>query len=235
LKAIGEDKMPTVLITGANRGLGLEFARKYTADGWKVLATCRDPKAATILNAIEGNILVLPLDVADLKAINMLSRKLSAERIDVLINNAGIYGSDKRKFGETEYEDWIEVFRVNTQAPLKMAECFVNQIANSDKKIIVSISSLLGSISANGGGAEYAYRSSKASLNAVNKCLSVDLAEKGITSVVVSPGWARTDMGGPNAAVDPVDSVSGICNIINQLTLEDSGKFYNYNGGSIDW
>ena len=227
--------MPTVLITGSNRGLGLEFARQYAAAGWKVLATCRDPQSATELNAVAGEIQVLPLDVSDFLAIDTVSRILSAEKIDLLLNNAGLNGSPAIAFGETDYEDWSEVFRVNTQAPLKMAECFVEQVANSDKKLIVSLSSRLGSISENDEGEQYSYRSSKAALNAVNKSMSVDLAGRGITTAVLHPGWARTDMGGPNAAVDPVDSVSGMRAVIDNLTSADSGRNFSYDGSSIDW
>ena len=227
--------MPTVLITGSNRGLGLEFARQYAAAGWKVLATCREPQNATELNTVEGDIQVLPLDVSDFLAIDTVSRILSAEKIDLLLNNAGLNGSPAIAFGETDYEDWSEVFRVNTQAPLKMAECFVEQVANSDKKLIVSLSSRLGSISENDEGEQYTYRSSKAALNAVNKSMSVDLAGRGITTAVLHPGWARTDMGGPNAAVDPVDSVSGMRAVIDNLTSADSGRNFSYDGSSIDW
>jgi NAD(P)-dependent dehydrogenase (short-subunit alcohol dehydrogenase family) len=227
--------MPTVLITGSNRGLGLEFARQYAAAGWKVLATCRDPQSATELNAVAGEIQVLPLDVSDFLAIDTVSRILSAEKIDLLLNNAGLNGSPAIAFGETDYEDWSEVFRVNTQAPLKMAECFVEQVANSDKKLIVSLSSRLGSISENDEGEQYTYRSSKAALNAVNKSMSVDLAGRGITTAVLHPGWARTDMGGPNAAVDPVDSVTGMRTVIDNLTSADSGSNFSYDGSSIDW
>ena len=227
--------MPTVLITGSNRGLGLEFARQYAAAGWKVLATCREPQNATELNTVEGDIQVLPLDVSDFLAIDTVSRILSAEKIDLLLNNAGLNGSPAIAFGETDYEDWSEVFRVNTQAPLKMAECFVEQVANSDKKLIVSLSSRLGSISENDEGEQYSYRSSKAALNAVNKSMSVDLAGRGITTAVLHPGWARTDMGGPNAAVDPVDSVTGMRTVIDNLTSADSGRNFSYDGSSIDW
>ena len=227
--------MPTVLITGANRGLGLEFARQYAADGWKVLATCRDPNSATDLNAIEGNIQILPLDVADFLAIETVARILSAEKIDLLLNNAGVHGSRNVAFGTTDYDDWTEVFRINSQAPLKMAECFIEQITSSDKKLIVSISSWLGSMSANEAGEQYTYRSSKAALNAVTKSMSIDLAEKDVTAVVYHPGWARTDMGGANAEVDPVESVNGIRDGINMLTIADSGNFFNYDGTAIDW
>jgi len=227
--------MPTVLITGSNRGLGLEFARQYAAAGWKVLATCREPQNAAELNAVAGEIQVLPLDVSDFLAIDTVSRILSAEKIDLLLNNAGLNGSSAIAFGETDYEDWSEVFRVNTQAPLKMAECFVEQVANSDKKLIVSLSSRLGSIGENDEGEQYTYRSTKAALNAVNKSMSVDLAERGITAVVLHPGWARTDMGGPDAAVDPVDSVTGMRAVIDNLTSADGGSNFSYDGSSIDW
>ena len=116
-----------------------------------------------------------------------------------------------------------------------MAECFIEQIASSDKKLIVSISSWLGSMSANEAGGQYTYRSSKAALNAVTKSMSIDLAEKDVTAVVYHPGWARTDMGGANAEVDPVESVNGIRDGINMLTIADSGKFFNYDGIVIDW
>jgi NAD(P)-dependent dehydrogenase (short-subunit alcohol dehydrogenase family) len=227
--------MSTVLITGANRGLGLEFTRQYAAAGWKVLATCRDPQNATELNTIAGEIQVLPLDITDYLAIETVSRILRAEKIDLLLNNAGLYGSRAVAFGETDYEDWFDVFRVNTQAPLKMAECFVEQVANSDKKLIVSISSRLGSIGENDEGQQYTYRSTKAALNAINKSMSVDLVERGITTVVLHPGWAQTDMGGPNAAVDPVDSVAGMRSVIDNLTTADTGRNISYDGSSIDW
>jgi len=227
--------MPTVFITGANRGLGLEFVRQYLAADWRVIATCRNPELAIDLNILDGDIQIFKLDVTDFGAIEKTAELLHAEKIDVLLNNAGIYGSRTNDFGKTEFEDWNDVLRINTQAPLKIVESFVDHVANSDKKIIVSVSSLLGSVGANASGGQYAYRSSKAALNSLNKCLSIDLADKNIISVVVSPGWARTDMGGPNASVDPVDSVSGIRKVIDGLTLEDSGKFFNFDGKPIDW
>ena len=186
--------MPTVLITGANRGLGLEFARQYALDGWKVLATCRDPNSATELNELSGDVQVFPLEVTDFLAIETVARILRGEKIDVLLNNAGVYGSRECGFGQTDYDDWAEAFRINTQAPLKMVESFVEQVASSDRKIIASISSRLGSISSNDDGGQYAYRSTKTALNMVNKSLAADLAGQGITTVVYHPGWARTDM-----------------------------------------
>lgn len=227
--------MPTVLITGANRGLGLEFVRQYADNNWKVIATCRDPESAKDLYDIQGDKEILPLDVTDFKAIEQTSELLRSEKIDVLLNNAGVYDSDKNGLGKTNFDDWTKMLRINTIAPLKIVESFISQVVSSKRKVIVSISSLLGSLSANDTGGQYAYRSSKSALNSVNKSLSIDLARKGIISIVISPGWARTDMGGPNAAVDPIDSVSGIRRVINNLKPEDSGKFFNYDGSKIDW
>ena len=227
--------MPTVLITGANRGLGLEFVRQYADNNWKVIATCRDPETAKDLYDIQGDKEILPLDVTDFEAIEQTSELLRSEKIDVLLNNAGVYDSDKNGLGKTNFDDWTKMLRINTIAPLKIVESFISQVVSSKRKVIVSISSLLGSLSANDTGGQYAYRSSKSALNSVNKSLSIDLARKGIISIVISPGWARTDMGGPNAAVDPIDSVSGIRRVINNLKPEDSGKFFNYDGSNIDW
>ncbi len=227
--------MPTVLITGANRGMGLEFVRQYTADNWRVIATCRHPKSAKDLNQIKGNIKILPLDVTDFMVIEQTSKLLQSENIDILLNNAGIFDSHKNGLGKTNFDAWTEMLRINTLAPLKIVESFMAQIISSNKRIIVSISSLLGSVSANDSGGQYAYRSSKTALNSINKSLSVDLAEKGIISIVISPGWVRTDMGGPDAAIDPVDSVAGIRGVIDSLKPEDSGKFFNFDGSIINW
>ena len=223
------------MITGANRGLGLEFVRQYADNNWKVIATCRDPESAKDLYDIQGDKEILPLDVTDFEAIEQTSELLRSEKIDVLLNNAGVYDSDKNGLGKTNFDDWTKMLRINTIAPLKIVESFISQVVSSKRKVIVSISSLLGSLSANDTGGQYAYRSSKSALNSVNKSLSIDLARKGIISIVISPGWARTDMGGPNAAVDPIDSVSGIRRVINNLKPEDSGKFFNYDGSNIDW
>jgi len=227
--------MPTVMITGANRGLGLEFSRQYASEGWKVIATCRSPETATNLRQIIGDVKILPLDISDFSAIEKTSEKLKSEKIDLLLNNAGIYDRKKKGFGETNYEDWTNMMLINVQGPLKMIESFLSQVVLSEKKLIVSISSLLGSITANEEGGQYAYRTSKAALNATNKSLSIDLARMGIISIVISPGWVRTDMGGPGAAMDPVDSVSGIRGVISRLDAMDNGKFFNFDGSIIEW
>ena len=226
--------MPTVLITGANRGLGLEFARSYAADGWRVHACCRHPEKAKALKAVEGDLVVRKLDVTDGLRVAGLARELADEAIDVLLNNAGVYGP-RSDFGETDFDDWLDVLKINTIAPLRMAERFVEQVARSDRKLIVSISSGMGSIAMNDEGGRYPYRTSKAALNMVVKGLAADLAARGIIAVALSPGWVQTDMGGPNADLTPEESVAGMRAVIDGLTPDDSGRFFNYQSEDRPW
>lgn len=232
--------MNTALITGANRGIGLEFATQYVAAGWRVLACCRYPEKSAALNKLaERNpesITIHALDVADHVQIDRLAQTLADVSIDLLINNAGIYpDSDKSGFGHTDYAQWIEAFRINTMAPLKMAETFSAQIARGKLKTIVNITSKMGSIADNSGGGSYQYRSSKAALNMVVKSLAVDLKPLGITAVVFHPGWVQTDMGGPNAMISAEQSVSGMRKVISGLSIKESGSFLAYDGQLIPW
>lgn len=232
--------MSTALITGANRGIGLELIRQYAADGWRVLACCRQPDSADALNKLAlqhpGLVHIHQLDVSDLAQIDHLAKALADESIDLLMNNAGVYSDDDFKgFGHTNYEKWMHAFQVNTMAPLKMAEAFVKQVAKSEKKIIATISSKMGSIDDNTSGGAYLYRSSKVAVNMVVKSLSLDLKDQGITAVVFNPGWVLTDMGGPNAVIPVEQSVRGLRKVIGQLTQADSGKFFNYDGAEIAW
>jgi NAD(P)-dependent dehydrogenase (short-subunit alcohol dehydrogenase family) len=232
--------MKTTLITGANRGIGLEFCRQYAADGWHVLACSRHPNKSIALNNLAeqypGLIRIHALDVSDHVQIDSLAQVLAGESIDLLINNAGIYpDSDSKGFAHSNYEDWIRAFRINTMAPLKMAEAFVTSIARSKLKTIVTISSKMGSIADNSGGGNYLYRSSKAAINMVVKSLAIDLGPRGISAVVMNPGWVKTDMGGPNAIISVEKSVSGLRQVIGNLSLADSGRFFDYDGKEIPW
>jgi NAD(P)-dependent dehydrogenase (short-subunit alcohol dehydrogenase family) len=227
--------MPTCLITGANRGLGLEFAKQYGAEGWKVIATCRQPAQAEALNALEGEIEVHPLDVTDFARVEDLAKKLSGLPIDLLLNNAGIYGPRVVPYNTVDYAAWAEVFRVDTMAPLKISAVFSEHVAKSKLKRIVTITSKMGSIADNTSGGSYIYRSAKAALNAAMKSLAVDLREKQIIVAVFHPGWVRTDMGGPGATIEAFESVAGIRDVIGRLTLEDSGRFINYDGTDLAW
>lgn len=232
--------MKTILITGANRGIGLELTRQYAVDGWRVMACCRDPHKSDALNKLAAQhlelIKIYALDVADHAQIERLAQTLSNEPIEILINNAGIYPkSDTSGFGQTNYADWMTAFNINTMAPLKMAETFVKQITLGQQKLIVTITSQMGSIEDNGSGGSYLYRSSKAAANMVMKNLAFDLKSKGITAVAFNPGWVKTDMGGPNAMISVVQSVTGMRQVISKLTMADSGKFLGYEGNIIPW
>jgi len=232
--------MNTMLITGANRGLGLEFSRQFAAEGWRVLACSRHPEKSDALNRLASKypelIKVLALDVADIAQIERLAEDQANTSIDLLINNAGIYpDSDNKGFGHTDYAEWVRAFRVNTMAPLKMAEAFATQISRSRLKTIVTITSKMGSITDNTSGGNYLYRSSKAALNMVVKSLAIDLKPLGITAVVFHPGWVKTDMGGPNAMITPEQSVSGIRQVIKRLSISDSGNFFAFDGQIIPW
>ncbi len=226
--------MPSVLITGANRGLGLEFARQYLADDWRVLATCRDAQSATTLSALQGDLHVHAMPVDDDAAIATLAGELSGEAIDVLINNAGVMGP-RDDFGTLGTQAWMDVLRVNVVAPVKVAEAFVEHVARSDLKKIATVSSKMGSMSDNTSGGSYVYRSSKAGVNAAMRSLAIDLAPRGIVSAMFHPGWVRTDMGGANGLIDAPQSVGGMRSVIERLDADMAGRFWNYDGSEIAW
>ncbi|ESS72210.1 C-factor CsgA [Methyloglobulus morosus KoM1] len=231
--------MPSVLITGANRGLGLEFCRQYADAGWKVIACCRNPAQAEALNALRQShdfVQIEALDVADFGQIDDLSKTLLDASIDVLINNAGVYDDQRGNgFGQLDYQAWQHSLLINTLAPVKMAESFSPQIKRSGKKLIVNISSLMGSLADNGSGGSILYRSSKAALNASMKSLSIDLMNQNIGVLILHPGWVQTDMGGANALIDSKTSVSGMRAVIDGFTLAQSGAFIKYDGTPMPW
>lgn len=226
----------TVLITGANRGIGLEFCKQYAIDGWNVIACGRNPSTASALSDLSAqhpNIKIMRLDVSDFAQIDALALQLKNEAIDVLINNAGVYA--RGKFGEIDYDEWAESFKINSMALLKMAEAFVQSVANSRLKKIAVLTSKMGSIDDNTSGESYIYRSSKTAVNMVMKSLSIDLKPYGISVVTLHPGWVKTDMGGSNGLISPEVSVTGLRNIIDQLSMDTSGRFMDYAGKAINW
>lgn len=226
--------MPTVLITGASRGIGLEFVRQYAAAGWKVLACCRKPGTATELNKVTGDVSLFALDVDDDANIAGLARQLKSIPIDVLINNAGISRPEANTLGEVSSEAWLQVFRTNTIAPLKMAEAFLPNLEAGRERKLIAITSRLGSIALNEGG-RYAYRSSKAALNSAWKSLAGDVGGKGLICVVFHPGWVQTDMGGSSAPVTPKQSVAGMMKLIAGFQTKDNGTFRNFDGEALPW
>ncbi len=228
-----------VLITGANRGIGLEMVRYAMQQGWRVFACCRDPHNAdnlfNIARLSNGRISVHIADMLELATVQALSYELRHEPIDILINNAGIYGSDKNTFGAVDVDSWLQTFQVNSIAPLKMVEAFSEQLMMGQRKLVACMSSKMGSMSDNGYGNSYIYRSSKAALNAVVKSLSIDLKEKGVISVALHPGWVKTEMGGPNAEISTAECVTQIFTNLSTLTINDSGRFIDIDGTDIPW
>ncbi len=227
--------MPTVLITGANRGLGLEFARQYAAQGWCVHATCRDPARAEALKKVGGDIGVRALDIGDSAEIDGLAAALHGEPIDVLIANAGIGARQRTSLGDIDEELWGEVMRINVFAQLRLAEAFVPHVAASRRRIMLFLSSRAGSIADNLSGGRYIYRSSKAALNAVIKSLAIDLIPKRVTCVAIHPGWVKTDMGTDDAPLEPAESVAPMRALIERLEPHHNGRFLNYDGVELRW
>lgn len=226
--------MTNVLITGANRGLGLEFVRQYASDGDRVFATCRNPAGADALKAVPGDVAIHGLDVTDLDQISELAESLKGEAIDVLINNAGMLTSGQRT-GGIDYAAWLDEFRVNTMGPIAVAQAFLPHLERGQGRRLAFLSSTLASIGANTSGAYTLYRSTKAGLNAAVKSLAVDTAAKGMIVLLLHPGWVRTDMGGPRAPIDAAASVRGLRRRIAEAGPKDSGRFITYEGAEIPW
>ena len=227
-------KGSSVLITGSNRGIGLALARAYAADGWRVIAACRAPDDARELQALAGDVSLHRLDVTDQDQIAALAADVTSP-IDILINNAGIYGPRRPAFGELDAVAWAEVLHVNAIAPIKVAEAFVEHVADSERKTMAFLSSRMGSIGENSSGGTMIYRSSKAALNAAVKSLAIDLAPRGIKAIVLHPGWVKTDMGGAGAPITPEESVAGLRRVIDGVTARVSGRFWSTEGAEISW
>jgi NAD(P)-dependent dehydrogenase (short-subunit alcohol dehydrogenase family) len=224
--------MSTVLITGAARGLGLDFTHQYAAKGWTIHACVRDHEA---LKGIDGDIHPHRLEVTDYDAVNSLAKELSAEAIDLLICNAGIGGErGSAPLGAVDPAAWRQIFEVNTLAPLMMAQAFVEHVARSTERKLIAISSILGSI-ANNTGSRYIYRASKTALNMEWNCLAKDLAPRGIICVALHPGWVQTDMGGSTAPLTIDQSVPPMVKTIAALKPSDNGRFLQYDGKELAW
>ncbi len=226
--------MATVLITGANRGIGLEFVHQYASDGARVFACCRDLKGAHELQrlaAADKRIAMHPLDVADGTSIDALARELRDEAIDILINNAGILGT---RSGAMDYDLWEEVFRVNTIGPFRIAQAFRKNLEHGDMRKVITLTSGMGSTATNSGG-YYAYRASKAAVNNAMRGLAADWAEDRFIVLVISPGWVATDMGGRGAPLSPADSVGAMRRVIAGLKRSDNGRFLDHSGQELPW
>lgn len=227
-----------VFITGASRGIGLAFAEQYAEDGWRVFASCRDLSAASELSQIaahQPNLETLELDVTKAESLAALASRLRDTSIDVLINNAGVYGRKQLALAEVDPIEWQEVFAVNTIAPLLVSRALLPMLERGSEKLIAMLSSKVGSLADNSSGGNYAYRTSKAALNQVVKNLSIELAPRGLKTVALHPGWVMTEMGGPNALISAEESVRGLRQVMASVSLEQSGCFLDYEGKPVPW
>ncbi|HLY56012.1 MAG TPA: SDR family oxidoreductase [Stellaceae bacterium] len=227
--------VPTVLISGASRGIGLEFARQYAAAGWRVHAACRHPEAATALQGLGESVSVHRLEVTEKASLDELARELKSLPIDLLIANAGVSGPRAMTPEMVDRDSWMEVLQINTIGPIAFAGAFRANLEKGKGKKAVALTSRLGSVAGNESGGFYVYRSSKAALNAVWRSLAVDWRSSRIACAVLHPGWVQTDMGGPRAELTPEDSVAGMRRVIDALDLDRSGRFFAWNGEEIPW
>jgi NAD(P)-dependent dehydrogenase (short-subunit alcohol dehydrogenase family) len=225
----------TVLISGASRGLGLEFARQYAAEGWQVHAACRHPDSATALAALGPNVTRHALQVDDKASLDRLALDLKGVPIDLLIANAGVSGPRGMEPVAVDRDSWIEVLQINAIAPLAFAGAFRANLDKGRGRKAVAITSRLGSMAENDSGGLYVYRSSKAALNAVWRSLAIDWRPAGITCLLLHPGWVRTDMGGPRGELAPDESVRSMRRVIEAAGPEASGRFFAWNGDEIPW
>lgn len=225
--------MPTILVTGANRGIGLELARQFSEDGWTVLGTARDTSAATELAGLRGTT-VLPLEITDATSIAALAQTLEGVAIDVLIANAGIAVNLGATPAEVTKEDFLQLLETNTFAPLALASALKPNMLASERKIVTAMSSLMSSIGANDWGTQYTYRASKTGLNAIWAALAAEWKDEGIICTLLRPGMVATRMTNFNGI--PVEtSVAGMKSVVENLTLTDAGRIIGYDGVDVAW
>ena len=231
--------MKKILVTGANRGLGLGLVKKFLKNNEKVICTTRNiSKSRELILCKEkynDNLEICELDLLDKDSPNILSNFLGDETIDLFINNAGVIGHSAQHFKSVSLNHWLEVLKVNLIAPLLITQSIIKNIEKSSERKIYFISSKVGSIEDNKSGGMYIYRSSKTALNQVVKSLSIDLKPLGISVISLHPGWVRTEMGGPNALISVEESVNGMVDVISNTSIINSGQFINYDGTRLPW
>ena len=222
----------TVLITGANRGIGLELSRQYAAAGWQVIGTARRPDDAKALQETGAD--VMQLDVTEEQSVANLAASLDGRPVDMLINNAGILPL-MWTLEDVDFEKFNQTLAVNTVGPVRVTKALLPNLRAGELKIIVNVTSNLGSIGANSDGGFYGYRESKAALNMFTKSLAADLGPDGFTSIVMHPGWVKTDMGGSSAPVEVEESAAGIKSVLDSLSPADNGTFWTFEGQQMPW
>lgn len=227
--------MATVLITGANRGIGLEITKIYAARGDKVIACCRNPEAAEDLNQIEGDVQVLTLSVGEDDSVKALATTLGDMPIDLVINNAGVGGPDyaEQTAYAMDFDAWAETFNVNSMGPVRVMQALMENLKSAGGKVM-TVTSQMGALSLDMVAA-HAYCASKAAVNKFMRLAAIDLKKDGIAVGLVHPGWVKTDMGGPNAALTPAESAKGVVDVCDQLDLDNAGGFWKWDGERHDW
>lgn len=230
----------TAIVTGANRGIGLGLVRHLAARGGAVIAATRDPDRAIELAALAagagGRVRLVACDVGDGDSVRRFAAAIGDEAVELLINNAGVYGGDEQSIHGIDYADAATTFAVNALGPLRVTLAVLANLRRARPLAkVVHVTSGMGSIGDNGSGGDYAYRMSKAALNMAARNLAIDLRRDDIASVVINPGWVKTDMGGPGATISVDESVSGMLREIDQLTLADTGTFRTWRGGQYPW
>jgi NAD(P)-dependent dehydrogenase (short-subunit alcohol dehydrogenase family) len=223
--------MPLALITGANRGLGLEFAQQYAGDGWEVIGCCRHPKAAAALSQVATT--TVKLDVTDARDVTALSKRFAATTIDVLVCNAGVAGTRAPVLAATTQADFDGVMRTNVLGPMWLTAALAGRVAAGGK--IAYLSSRMGSIAAMANSGSALYRASKAALNAIVKAAALELAPRGVIAIALHPGWVKTDLGGAGADIDAQTSVGGMRAVLERAGARESGRFFDYTGKELPW
>lgn len=231
--------MSRYVITGTNRGIGLELVKQLLAQGHDVVATARDPDAVPALQTLsrqhKPQLTLIPLDLISESGIQAFARTVGQQPVDVLINNAGVYGPRDAELGKLRGRDWSDVLWVDVIAPMLLTQALLPALRQGTDKRIAFLSSKMGSIADNTSGGAYVYRSAKTALNQAVKSLAIDLANEGFVVLPLHPGWVMTDMGGPGALIDAQTSVSGLLKLIQDCPVADSGKFFAYDGKLIPW
>ena len=228
--------MNTILVTGTNKGVGLEITRLLSNRGDRVIACCRRPLEATALSKLEGNIDIQEVSVGEDESVSQLASRLNGVAIDTIINNAGTMGPEAKRQSvlDMDFSGWADAFNINSMGPVRIMQALLPNLKMTESPKVMTVTSQMGALSLDMTSA-HAYCSSKAALNKFMRLASIDLKSDGIAVGLVHPGWVRTDMGGPRAHLSPEESAAGCIEVTDTLSLDNTGGFWKWNGETHDW